>query len=206
MNTEPSNDPHPTADRKQIDETLDIVERAFVHLTSADEGVLTSHNSEADDGSVLNPANPNGPAYDPKAIAQPEPEVISRSGLYAVASSKSFSQASADLQASVIRNEFGVLHIHDLGSTLRSKGIDFGEECHVFEVCHPAQAATILDADMALNMALPCRISVYTDGGATRLGLVRPAPLLAMLSDDPALSDIAQHVESALIRMVDEAK
>jgi len=44
------------------------------------------------------------------------------------------------------------------GATLRSKGIDFEEECRVFEVCNPVQAAKVLASDMRLNMALPCRI------------------------------------------------
>ena len=77
---------------------------------------------------------------------------------YIVETHKSFDQASADLDAAVKRNGFGVLHVHDLGSTLRSKGIAFEEQCKVFEVCNPAQAAKVLSTDMRLNMALPCRI------------------------------------------------
>ena len=59
---------------------------------------------------------------------------------YTVDSDKSFEQASADLDAAVKRNGFGVLHVHDLGATLRGKGIAFGNDCRVFEVCNPAQA------------------------------------------------------------------
>lgn len=91
---------------------------------------------------------------------------------YIVDTSKSFSQASADLESAVIRNGFGVMHIHDLGNTLRSKGIAFSEECKVFEVCNPVQAAKVLSTDMRLNMALPCRISVYTEKGKTNIGLI----------------------------------
>ncbi len=93
---------------------------------------------------------------------------------YIVESSKSFEQASADLDAAVKRHGFGVLHVHDLGNTLRSKGVAFDQQCRVFEVCNPAQAARVLAADMRLNMALPCRISVYTENGATKIGLIRP--------------------------------
>ena len=60
---------------------------------------------------------------------------------YIAESSKSFEQACTDLDAAVKRNGFGVLHVHDLGTTLRSKGIAFTPECKVFEVCNPAQAA-----------------------------------------------------------------
>lgn len=125
---------------------------------------------------------------------------------YIVESSKSFSQAADDLDAAVRRNGFGVLHVHDLGNTLRSKGIAFTQECKVFEVCNPAQAAKVLAVDMRLNMALPCRISVYTEQGKTRLGLIKPEALLSMLSQDAALQQVAHEVETQTIRMIDEAK
>jgi uncharacterized protein (DUF302 family) len=124
---------------------------------------------------------------------------------YTVTSSKTFEQASTDLDAAVKRNGFGVLHVHDLGATLRGKGIAFENECRVFEVCNPGQAAKVLSADMRLNMALPCRISVYTDKGRTHIGLIRPMPMLASLSDDPVLAQVAAEVEDKTIRMVDEA-
>ena len=125
---------------------------------------------------------------------------------YIVETTKSFAQASADLASAVVRNGFGVLHVHDLGTTLRSKGIAFGEECKVFEVCNPAQAAKVLAADMRLNMALPCRISVFTEKGRTMLGLIRPEKMLSALSQDAVLAGVAREVEDKTIQMIDEAK
>ncbi len=125
---------------------------------------------------------------------------------YIVETQKTFHQASTDLASAVIRNGFGVLHIHDLGSTLRSKGIAFEEECKVFEVCNPAQAAKVLSTDMRLNMALPCRISVYTEKGQTKIGLIKPVPMLCALSQDAALVQVAKEVEEKTIAMVDETR
>ena len=125
---------------------------------------------------------------------------------YIVETGKSFDQASADLEAAVKRHDFGVLHVHDLGSTLRSKGIAFDEQCKVFEVCNPGQAAKVLAADMRLNMALPCRISVFTEKGQTKIGLITPVKMLSALSQDPALVQVAREVEEKTIQMVDEAK
>jgi len=125
---------------------------------------------------------------------------------YVVESNKTFEQASTDLEAAVKRNEFGVLHIHDLGNTLRSKGIAFSENCKVFEVCNPGQAGKVLSSDMRLNMALPCRISVYTEKGKTMIGMIRPVPMLAALSRDPALVNVAQEVELKTRKMIDESK
>ena len=125
---------------------------------------------------------------------------------YIVETDKTFDQASTDLDAAVKRLGFGVLHVHDLGTTLRSKGIDFDENCKIFEVCNPMQAAKVLATDMRLNMALPCRISVFTDKGKTRIGLIKPVQMLSALSHDPALAEIAKEVEDKTVQMVDEAK
>ena len=59
---------------------------------------------------------------------------------------------------------------------------------------------------MRLNMALPCRISVFTHQGKTQIGMIRPAQMLASLSQDPALAQVASDVEHATIRMIDLAK
>ena len=125
---------------------------------------------------------------------------------YIVESKKSFDQASADLDSAVKRHGFGVLHVHDLGTTLRSKGIAFAEQCKVFEVCNPGQAAKVLSTDMRLNMALPCRISVFTEKGRTKIGLIKPVQMLSSLSKDAALVEVAKQVEDKTIQMVDDAK
>ena len=86
---------------------------------------------------------------------------------YIVETDKSFDRAVTDLDAAVKRHGFSVLYIHDLGETFRGKGIAFDEQVKVFEICNAKQAARVLSTDMRLNMALPCRISVYTDQGKT---------------------------------------
>ena len=125
---------------------------------------------------------------------------------YIADTGKSFDEASADLESAVKRHGFGVLHVHDLGASLRSKGIAFDEECKVFEVCNPGQAAKVLSTDMRLSMALPCRISVFTEKGKTKIGLIKPVQMLSALSQDAALLQVAKEVEENTIQMVDEAR
>lgn len=125
---------------------------------------------------------------------------------YIVETNKNFEQAATDLEVAVKNNGFGVLHIHDLGDTLRSKGVAFEEQCKVFEVCNPGQAAKVLSTDMRLNMALPCRISVFTENEKIKIGLIRPEQMLSALSQDESLKQIAGEVEMKTIQMIDEAK
>jgi uncharacterized protein (DUF302 family) len=125
---------------------------------------------------------------------------------YLVRSQKTVEQATADLEAAVKANGFGVLHQYDLKKTLAGKGVDLPHECRILEVCNPHQAARVLSADMGMNIALPCRISVYEDGGQTWIGMAKPTALLAGLSEAPGLREVAEEVETATISMIEQAK
>jgi uncharacterized protein (DUF302 family) len=125
---------------------------------------------------------------------------------YIVESQKSLDQAATDLEAAVAKHQFGVLHVHDLQATLRNKGIDFPNGCKVFEVCNPHKANTVLNEDMSLNMALPCRISVWEEDGTTKIGMLSPKALLSALSDSPVLAKVAEEVEATAIDIINDAK
>ena len=125
---------------------------------------------------------------------------------YIVETNKTLDAASADLEEAVKRNGFGILHTYDLKQTLKGKGIDLANGCRIYEICNPQKARAVLENDMSLNMALPCRISVYEDDGKTKLGMIRPKAMLAMLSEDEALMRIAEEVEVISVRIIDEAK
>lgn len=119
---------------------------------------------------------------------------------------KSAAQAAADVQAVAKQHGFGTLHVYNLKETLTSKGFPQTEECFVLEVCNPAQANKVLALDRAMNVALPCRISVYEKEGRTWIGMIRPAAMLALLSESAELKVIADEVEVTMIRIIDGAK
>jgi uncharacterized protein (DUF302 family) len=125
---------------------------------------------------------------------------------YVVETSKSVEQASSDLEKAVKKHDFGVLHVHNLRETLKKKGVDLPNECRILEVCNPQQAIGVLTEDMSMNMALPCRISVYEEGGKTKIGMIKPTSLLASLSQSKVLMGIAEEVERKTIQMIEEAK
>ncbi|MDX1915882.1 MAG: hypothetical protein SFU55_09890 [Methylophilus sp.] len=47
---------------------------------------------------------------------------------YVVESNKSFTQAATDIESTIIRNGFRVLHVHDLATTPRAKDKSFSAE------------------------------------------------------------------------------
>lgn len=115
------------------------------------------------------------------------------------------SDAVARLTAALIKRKFGVLHVHNLKDTLNSKGVPFDTACHVLEVCNPNQAAKVLTEDIDLNMALPCRVSVYEKDGNTQIGMMSPRVMLEELSDSSALHEVAEEVEAVLEAAIEEA-
>lgn len=125
---------------------------------------------------------------------------------YIVETSKSVQQAVEAVETAAKAHQFGVLHIHNLQQTMKSKGVDLANECQVLEICNPHQALAVLSADMSLNMALPCRISVYTENGKTKIGMIKPGNMLAMLSDSSELMAVAQEVEASTMAIIDQAK
>ncbi|RMH46398.1 MAG: DUF302 domain-containing protein [Gammaproteobacteria bacterium] len=121
-------------------------------------------------------------------------------------SQKSFDEAVTALEQAVVDNGFSVLHVHNLTEKLNSKGLDFSPQVRVFEVCNPAQAYKVLSTDIKVNMALPCRISVWEENGAVKIGYVRPEPTLHMISEETSLVPVAQEVESVLDKIVEAAR
>jgi uncharacterized protein (DUF302 family) len=124
---------------------------------------------------------------------------------YVVSTERSVPETVDRLTKSLADRKFGVLHVHDLKKTLNGKGVPFSPECQVMEVCNPQQAAKVLSDDIDLNMALPCRVSVYEKDDKVRIGMLSPVQMLNSLSDSPGLAEIAREVESVLEEAMQEA-
>jgi uncharacterized protein (DUF302 family) len=117
---------------------------------------------------------------------------------------KIVSETGAALQAAVQASHFGVMQVHNLKETMTKKGVEFARECLIFEVCQPQQAKKVLDQNMSVSTALPCRISIYEEGGKTILATLKPTTLLAMFNT-PQLKGVAQEVEATIVKIMKEA-
>jgi uncharacterized protein (DUF302 family) len=100
-------------------------------------------------------------------------------------------------------HKFGVLATHNLREKMESKGVPFGRECRVIEVCNPRQAQLVLNQAIEISTALPCRISVYEENGRTILATIKPTALLTMFHA-PGAAAAAQEVEDTMIRIMEE--
>ena len=117
---------------------------------------------------------------------------------------KTVTEAAAALQAAVQANHFGVMQVHNLKESMTKKGVEFAHECLIFEVCQPHQAKKVLEANMSVSTALPCRISIYEEGGKTILATLKPTTLLAIFNA-PQLKAVAQEVEDTMVKIMKEA-
>ena len=72
------------------------------------------------------------------------------------------------------------------------------------EVCNPQEAKKVLEANLEISTALPCRISVYEDAGATKLATMRPTAMIDLFGT-AGLQAVAKEVEATLIAIMAEA-
>ena len=103
--------------------------------------------------------------------------------LVKLSTDKTVSEAAIALHAAVQANRFGVMQVHNLKETMAKK---------------------VLDQDMSVSTALPCRISIYEEGGKTILATLKPTVLLAMFHA-PQLEGVAQEVEDTIVKIMKEA-
>ena len=124
--------------------------------------------------------------------------------LIKLTTNKTVTDAAAALQVAVQDNHFGVMQVHNLKETMNKKGVEFVHDCLIFEVCQPQQAKKVLEENMSVSTALPCRISIYEEGGKTMLATLKPTTLLAMFTT-LQLAGVAQEVEDTIVKIMHEA-
>jgi len=124
--------------------------------------------------------------------------------VYRVHMQKGLEEVGQAVEAAAQRHKFGVLGVHDLQAKMLEKGVKFDRACRIFEVCNPQQAKKVLEANTEISTALPCRISVYSEGEGVTLATMRPTVLIGMFGT-PSLRAVAEEVEETLIAIMQEA-
>lgn len=124
--------------------------------------------------------------------------------LITMVADKTVGATAEALRCTVEANHYGVMQVHNLHETLIGKGVDFTHQCLIFEICQPQQAKKVLDQDMSISTVLPCRISIYEDGGKTMMAALKPTLLLSTFNL-PHLEAVAKEVETAMTAIMQEA-
>jgi len=124
--------------------------------------------------------------------------------IYTKSTTKSVEEVAQALETVVPEHKFGLLHTHDLKQTMANKGVEFPHECRVFEVCNPHHAAAVLGENIHVNLALPCRIGVWNDGGETKVGTLLPTELLGIFGNSTIMAQTAAEVEKIMLAIIED--
>ena len=123
--------------------------------------------------------------------------------LYTLVSKSSVQEIAQAIPKVCARHQFGVLGSYDLRQKLQDKGLAFDRECQVIEICSPKQAQKVLESNIAIAAALPCRLAVYQEDGQTKISTLKPSALLGIFPN-PELLPVAQEVEDTIFRIMQE--
>jgi uncharacterized protein (DUF302 family) len=124
--------------------------------------------------------------------------------LYVKEATQTVETVGKRLEEAVKARKFGVITMINLKDKMAEEGVEFANECRIYEVCNPRQAKRVLEKDMTLATALPCRIAVYEDRGRVKMATMLPSQTLSMFNF-PELGPIAREVERELKAMIDDA-
>lgn len=123
---------------------------------------------------------------------------------YTETSNKSVQEVVNSIQEKISDYKFGVLHIHNVKETLKSKGVEFNSECQILDICNPNHAKEFLEENMALSVVMPCKITVYSEDNQTKISMNS----LVQLIDDihPEFIEKAEDIQETLLDLIDNVK
>ncbi len=117
---------------------------------------------------------------------------------------KSSEEACAALADAIAKHHFGILHIHDIGKTLASKGVALDQDVRVYDICNPQQAAEVLARNPLVAAALPCAVAVIGEGTGAKFAFLRPTAVLGLFGEGE-LAAVAHEIEETVTTIVREA-
>lgn len=117
--------------------------------------------------------------------------------LYEKSASGTVTEVGNRLEKAAGDHGFGVLGVVDIKQKMNDKGVSFGPDCHIYEVCNPQRAKEVLEQDLRISTALPCRISIYDEGGETKVSTMLPTEMLRLYGK-PELEPVAVDVEKQI--------
>ncbi|HEY3316680.1 MAG TPA: DUF302 domain-containing protein [Bacillota bacterium] len=124
---------------------------------------------------------------------------------YQVTSDKPFDEAVEAVKTRTAEKGFRVLHVHDVQATLAEKGFKQGP-MKIIEVCNAKYANSVIQADPAISLFMPCKINVYRDEqGRTVLNALRPSTM-ATFFPGASLGTVPDDVDSIVRSIVDGAR
>ena len=116
-----------------------------------------------------------------------------------------YDQAVDKVTAALKSEGFGILTEIDVKVTLKKKlDADFRRYV-ILGACNPPLAYRALQAELDVGLLLPCNVIVCEEGEGAVVSIIDPLTMVEV-SDNPALSEVAQEARGKLRRVVDALK
>lgn len=131
-------------------------------------------------------------------------EAGSMAATYRLVTDRSVEEVGKDFDGACKKHKFGVLGVYNLQEKMQEKGVEFDKECLIMEICNPGKAKEVLDSSMEISAALPCRVSIYSEGGRTYLATIPPERMLEMFQAE-GLALVAAEVQETIYAIMREA-
>lgn len=97
---------------------------------------------------------------------------------------------------------YGVLAAIDVKKIMKEKLGEDMSDYTILEVCNPKHAKKALDAHKEAGLILPCKITVYENGGKSKISLYKPTRAIKQLGVAD-LDSLATQVEEELSSALD---
>jgi len=94
---------------------------------------------------------------------------------------------------------FGILGNYEFKKILQSKGLDLNKEITGYEICNPKAAQDVMSEYPEISVFLPCRISVYEEGGKTVLSTVN---INTVMNGVDVSQEFKEHISSVYAKFV----
>lgn len=124
---------------------------------------------------------------------------------YTVTTNKNVHDAAGELQKLLEKSGYGILSTIDVQKILMEKNNQSIEPYLILDVCHPQRAGEAIGKHLDAGLVLPCKISVYSEKGVTRISLLRPTEAIG-LTGFSDLGELAGSVEAELQKTIKSMK
>lgn len=86
--------------------------------------------------------------------------------------------AAIALRKAVEGAKWGILGGYDFSEILASKGFPQDGAIRALDICSPGHANTLIARNKLAALCMPCSVLIFTEGGKTKLGAMRPGVVM----------------------------